>query len=41
MQRCARQYNRKRPKAEEVLLCIGLGYGDMLRIGDSDVFAPR
>ena len=41
MQRCARQYNRKRPKAEEVLLCIGLGYGDVLRIGDSDVFGAE
>ncbi len=41
MQQCARQYNRKRPKAEEILLCIGLGYGDMLRIGDSDVFGAE
>ena len=40
--RChARQYNRKRPKAEEVLLCVGLGYGDVLRIGDSDVFGAE
>ena len=28
-------------KAEEVLLCVGLGYGDMLRIGDSDVFGAE
>lgn len=41
MQRRARQYNRKRPKAEEVLLCIGLGYGEVLRIGDSDVFGAE
>lgn len=41
MQRRTRAYNRKRPKTEEVLLCIGLGYGDMLRIGDSDVFGAE
>jgi len=32
---------RLKPKAEEVLLCIGLGYGDVLRIGDSDVFGAE
>lgn len=31
-------YNQKRDDEEKVLLCIGLGYGKVLRIGDSDVF---
>lgn len=31
-------YNENRTDEEKVLLCIGLGYGKVLRIGDSDVF---
>lgn len=41
MQRCAKGYNRKRAENEQVLLCIGLGFGDVLRIGDSDVFGAE
>jgi adenylate cyclase len=38
MQRTAERYNADREEAEKVLLCAGLGYGKMLRIGDHDVF---
>lgn len=41
MQRCTKEYNRKRDENEQVLLCVGLGYGDVLRIGDSDVFGAE
>ena len=41
MQHCVRQYNTGIEQNEQVLLCIGLGYGDMLRIGDSDVFGAE
>ncbi len=41
MQRTLGKYNKKRPPEEKVLLCIGLGYGKMLRIGDEDVFGPE
>jgi adenylate cyclase len=38
MQRTLRDYNVDRSAAEQVLLCVGLGYGPVLRIGDRDVF---
>jgi class 3 adenylate cyclase len=38
MQRTLVEYNRDKPAEEKVLLCVGLGYGKVLRIGDSDVF---
>jgi adenylate cyclase len=41
MQRAARDYNRGRIEAEQILLCIGLGFGQMLRIGDHDVFGAE
>jgi adenylate cyclase len=41
MQRCVSGYNASRPRAEQVLLGIGIGYGDMLRIGDADVFGAE
>jgi len=41
MQRAAQEYNRTRTPAEQVLLCIGLGCGPMLRIGDRDVFGAE
>lgn len=34
-------YNRERPDEEKVLLCVGLGYGPMLRIGDADVYGAE
>jgi adenylate cyclase len=41
MQRCLSAYNAVRPRAEHVLLGVGVGYGDVLRIGDADVFGGR
>jgi len=41
MQRALEVYNVNRSPEEQVLLCIGLGYGDMLRIGDQDVFGAE
>jgi len=38
MQRAAKAYNVDKPQEEQILQCIGLGYGPMLRIGDQDVF---
>ena len=38
MQRAAKVYNVDKPQEEQILQCIGLGYGPMLRIGDQDVF---
>ena len=42
-QRSAKKYNQKLGdrKAETLLLCVGIGYGDMLRIGDTDVFGAE
>jgi len=41
MQRVLRDYNLDRLDEEKVLLCVGLGYGRMLRIGDADVFGSE
>lgn len=41
MQRTLERYNVAKSDAEQVLLCIGIGYGTMLRIGDADVFGPQ
>ena len=41
MQRVTIQYNRSRAPEDKVLLCIGLGYGDMLRIAEEDVFGAE
>ncbi|MCU0849352.1 MAG: adenylate/guanylate cyclase domain-containing protein [Spirochaetes bacterium] len=41
MQRTLKEYNVGRPDEEKVLLCVGLGFGKMLRIGDSDVFGAE
>jgi len=38
MQKILVGYNKDKSNEEQVLLCIGLGYGDVLRIGDNDVF---
>jgi class 3 adenylate cyclase len=32
------QVNRRRREEEQILLCIGIGYGGLLRVGDADVF---
>jgi adenylate cyclase len=41
MQRAVKEYNVGRTGEEEILLCVGVGYGAMLRIGDHDVFGAE
>jgi adenylate cyclase len=41
MQAACKQYNLTRADAEKLLLCVGLGYGKVLRIGDTDVFGAE
>jgi class 3 adenylate cyclase len=41
MQRTLRVYNVNRRQEEHVLLGVGLGFGMVLRIGDSDVFGAE
>lgn len=41
MQRTLESYNADRPDEEKVLLCVGLGFGKVLRIGDTDVFGAE
>ena len=41
MQRALKDYNKDKGGEEQILLCLGLGYGDMLRIGDTDVFGAE
>ena len=41
MQQCCQRHSEKLPPEDKVLLCIGIGYGDMLRIGDQDVFGEE
>ena len=41
MQRTAKEYNQSLPDEEKVLLCVGLGHGRVLRIGDADVWGAE
>jgi class 3 adenylate cyclase len=41
MQKILRNYNTEKLPEEQVLLCVGLGFGPVLRIGDSDVFGAE
>jgi adenylate cyclase len=41
MQRVTEEYNQGKSDAEKVLLCVGIGYGQMLHIGDRDVFGAE
>lgn len=41
MQRVLKTYNADKVDEEKVLLCVGLGFGKMLRIGDTDVFGAE
>lgn len=41
MQQVLIEYNRDRIEEEQILLCIGLGFGKVLRIGDQDVFGAE
>jgi len=38
MQHACQRANARRAPEEEILLCVGIGYGDMLRVGDHDVW---
>ena len=38
MQQILKKYNKNRLEEEKVLLCVGLGFGRVLKIGDMDVF---
>ena len=41
MQQTTVRYNTARVPQEHVLLCVGLGFGRVLRIGDADVFGAE
>jgi class 3 adenylate cyclase len=41
MQLVLKEYNLTRIDEEKVLLCVGLGFGRMLRIGDMDVYGAE
>ena len=41
MQHATFAYNHHRDDSEKVLLCAGLGFGNVLRIGDTDVFGSE
>jgi class 3 adenylate cyclase len=41
MQHATFDYNRTRAAEDQVLLCVGLGFGRVLRIGDSDVYGAE
>ncbi len=41
MQRACRQYNVDRKPEEQLLLCVGIGFGRVLRIGDADVWGKE
>lgn len=38
MQKKCHATNARRPAEEQIVLCVGLGFGRILRIGDEDVF---
>lgn len=41
MQHACQAHNARRIAEEQVLLCVGLGFGRILRIGDSDVYGQE
>jgi adenylate cyclase len=41
MQSICTQYSAQRAAEEQIRLCIGIGFGQMLRIGDRDVFGSE
>ena len=38
MQRTCQTVNLRRPPEEQIVLCLGVGYGELLKIGDADVY---
>ena len=41
MQNAVKEYNVGQSETEQILLCVGLGFGRILRIGDHDVFGAE
>ncbi len=41
MQNTLKKHNGSLPDEEKILLCVGIGYGRMIKIGDSDVFGAE
>ena len=41
MQSCTSEHNQTRVDTEKVLLCVGIGYGEVLRVGDADIFGSE
>lgn len=41
MQRECERVNQRRRPEEQILLCVGIGYGDVLRIGDSELWGAE
>lgn len=41
MQHACQQLSARRLPEEKVLLCVGVGFGDVLRIGDTDVYGAE
>lgn len=41
MQALTHEYNLTKLDKEKVLLCVGLGFGKMLRVGDADVYGAE
>ncbi len=41
MQHACAEYNKARAPEDQVLLCVGIGYGKILRIGDVDVYGQE
>lgn len=41
LQRACAAHNRSRVPEEQVLLCVGLGHGRILRLGDSDAYGQE
>lgn len=41
MQRACQSWSKGKPPEEHVLLCVGLGFGKVLRIGDADVYGAE
>lgn len=41
MQKILKSYNQDKQPEDQVLLCVGLGFGKVLKVGDADVFGAE
>jgi class 3 adenylate cyclase len=41
MQTTLKTFNQSRRPETDILLCVGIGHGEILRIGDTDVYGPE